>query len=190
MLFADIGEARLFRVNLKAPPVPVAPQPRPASGGVLSNVSATQVETLLVKPHYTGTDATGRRWDLLADDASQQGGISASVVVLSNVSATYVDPSRSDSLGMVARTGTYAMASKTILLEDDVVMTGNGLVLRTPQVQADLTARTAEGRQGVTVTGDVARYGVTLTGDQFTVDHAAGRVTLTGNVKAKFVPKG
>ena len=194
VLFAGVGEGKLFRVNLKAPVVAQAHEPEAApetgTGKVLKSVSATQVETLLVKPHYMGTDVTGRRWDLLADNASQAGDTSGSVVVLTNVSATYADPSRTDPLGMVARTGTYAMASKTLVLEDDVVITGNGLVLRTPMVTAELVGRTAEGSRGVTVTGDVAHYGVTLSGDHFSIDHAAGRVTLTGNVKANLVPKG
>lgn len=188
VLFAGMGEGKLFRVNLKAPVV-VSGQGSKALPGI-NEVSTTRVETLLVKPHYTGTDATGRRWDLLADNATQSGDASSSVVTLTGVSATYADPSQSGTLGLVALTGDYGMASKTILLQQDVVITGNGLTLRTPLVSADLTSRTAVGNRGVVVTGNVARYAVTLTGDAFTVDHPAGRVTLTGNVKANLVPKG
>jgi len=164
-----------------------------------SSVSGSRVETLLVKPRYTGQDTAGNTWQLTADKADQSStvgpdgksaakGALGGTILLTNVQAGYTAASETEPFAFTAKQGAYTHASSTVVLTDDVILTGRGIKVETPTLTANLTSRTAAGDQGVVVTGASGGYDVTLTGNTFTVNHASGTLTVTGNVKAHLMP--
>lgn len=158
--------------------------------GTLANVSAT---TLLDKPRYTGQDALGRSWTLLADTAGQEGSAASATYVLNQVQAEWTDPSQTTPFMLTAEEGRYQQTSSTLKLTGSVSATAIGFTLNAPQVDADLTTRKLQAQGGTRVTGDTGGpkgWDVDLAAPTLTADQNGNRLVLTGGVRAKFTPKG
>lgn len=186
-LLSGVQKSRLFRFDPKAPPAKTVAGYSPAAS--LPAANSVTASTVLVQPRYTGRDAQGRLWEITASQARQLGSLQGNLVELDHVSATWIDPSRTLPFTFAAQKGEFQQASNTLVLKNDVVVTGQGYTLTAPQLTTSIASRTATGNQGVTFVGPAGRYNAAITADNFAVDQKTGRVTLTGRVKARLQPK-
>lgn len=191
ILFGNVKESRLFSIS--APQRTVRQDVEQAIAKTSSTVirqTAAQVSatTVLLKPRYTGQDDRGRNWQLTADAAGQEGSTASSTYVLSAVSGTWADPSSSTPLTLTAEQGKYNQENQKLGLSGTVVLTGSGLVLTAPRVDADLKTREVVASGGTTVTGRAGGWNVKITGPQLNGWQNNQRLRLSGGVHAILTP--
>lgn len=183
-LWANVREARQFKLPVNkeelAKELPEAPQTLAAA----SRVSTT---TVLEAPRFTDRSEDGTAYTVQATRADQAGTVSASILVLHDVEASYTTPKEEAPFSATARTGSYNQDAKTLLLTK-AKLTHDGDVLETPSATLFLDTRTAVGGK-LTLTApwgekDGKRGTAVLTADAFDLDQRAGRATLRGHVKA------
>jgi hypothetical protein len=191
ILFANVKESRLFAIT--------APQ-RTVQQDVqqsIANTSTTVIKqtaaevtttTVLLSPRYTGQDDKGRNWQLVADTAGQSGSSVSGTYVLNTVSGTWADPSSSTPLTLNAQQGEYNQAAQHLGLSGTVVLTGSGLVLTAPRVDANLQTREVSATGGTTVTGKTGNWDIKITGPQLNGWQNNQRLRFSGGVHAILTP--
>ncbi|RZK99067.1 MAG: hypothetical protein EOP36_20345 [Rubrivivax sp.] len=193
LLYASVRPSGMFRL--------AAPTPAPTTGkdiqamarSVSDTLTAISTTTLLNKPRYTGQDALGRSWTLMADNAGQEGSATSATYILNQVQAEWTDPSQTTPFVISANQGRYQQTSSTLKLTGAVSASGIGFTLTAPQVDADLTTRKLQAQGGTRVTGDTGGpkgWDVDIAAPNLSADQNGNHLVLTGGVRAKFTPKG
>ncbi|MFZ2620504.1 MAG: LPS export ABC transporter periplasmic protein LptC [Alphaproteobacteria bacterium] len=149
-----------------------------------ASVSATSV---LVEPHFTGRDATGRSWDVLAKTASRTGTMGADEVGVEHVTATLIQPNGKP-LTLAAEAGVYTKVSDTLVLNGNVVATGLGLTLKAPSAITNLATRHLHAPAPVALEGAFGNWRGRITGGAMEVMERGGDTVLTlqGRVHGHF----
>jgi hypothetical protein len=185
-LFASTSEGRFFKLERTSSNLQSL-----AASAISGTAMPTSTTTVLSKPHYSGQDISGQSWSIKADQAEQQGGISSSIVVLTNVAA-YWQGGTEQSAVLSAKQAAFNQASSMLNLTGEVSLTGAGLHFMAPVMQVSIASRTAvataKGTSAVVIKGQLGRYTTTLTGGQLNANYTSQLFSLSGGVKAHLVP--
>lgn len=185
-LFANVQQSRVFRLG--------APKPAASQAAKLKNqvsnttLAAVSTSTVLLQPRYTGQDNQGRAWQLTAASAGQSGSATSGTYVLSTVTGQWDDPSQTQPLTLQAEGGEYTQNSQNLSLKGNVVLTGAGLTLQAPKVDADLATREVQASGGTQVQGRAGGWNINLAAPQLTATQNNSRIVLTGGVHAILTP--
>lgn len=156
---------------------------------ITAQAVAISTSTVLIEPRFTGRDADGRTWEVIAKTASRSGEVGNDYVNIQDVTAT-LTVNDDGPLTLTAQEGTYAKAEDKLALQGEVVATGLGLTVKSPHVEAGLSERRVIAQGPVTVSGDIGGWHTTLHGTRLTLTHPpeGQHLALAGRVTGRFYP--
>lgn len=175
-LLLAVDDQRQLRISPTQPP---ALTRQPAGMDTDKLAATASATTVLVKPRYTGEDQRGYAWELTADSAAQAGTMASSSMVLTRVQATW---QQGQTYTLQAASGDYDMQAKTLNLQGDVRLEGQGLTLALPEATADLVTRDISGQGGIALSGRLGGYDATLTAPTFNLSNQASHLAFSGPV--------
>lgn len=200
-LFSNTQEGRFFKLERRSSDGTMHMLSAQGISGTLpTHAGQISTTTVLTKPRYTGQDVAGQHWQIVAEQAEQQGGISSSVVILNDVRAMWSRASSTtpatkggvDNLDLAARQAIYEQQERQLQLMGQVSVTGAGFNFTAPRMQVEVPTRvvkgTADGGEPVVITGTIGGYDARLTGRDFAAHPSSQTITLSGGVKARLVP--
>jgi hypothetical protein len=155
-----------------------------------AKISATTVDTSTVtqKPQFNGEDDKGRKWQLNAEQATQSGTVSDSVVGLDTAKGWWQSATGMQLKGE-ADHGDYYPNDGKLSLKGNVVLQNSDTIIHTPALKADMQSQEISGTSGVSLTHVMSGQTLHVQAQQFKVDPQTQKATLWGRVHARLEPK-